>query len=215
MGPRVCFSMLLGSVVGFGILAPVSVKKGWAKLQGGTDGYAAFVTWVAMSIMIADSLTSLGVLLVRYAHQILARRRARRYVSLRSPRLPLAVNYERDTAFVTAPGVMHSISLHQRHVQVSFNLHWSGDCGERLRNSAWYNAAIGVQISVARVWNHHRRLKQARFVRSFQIGSGCLASLYLSLRPQVSSDTIFPCRTGKWLWRCFLRCLSQCLQSEL
>lgn len=107
MGPRVCFSMLAGSVVGFGILAPLAVQQGWANTSSSSDGYAAFVTWVAMSIMIADSLTSLAVLLCRYAFQMAAeKRRSRGYASLGNPELPIAARFEESTPFVAASGTL-------------------------------------------------------------------------------------------------------------
>jgi uncharacterized oligopeptide transporter (OPT) family protein len=67
MGPRVCISMLGGAVVGFGILAPLAVSQGWAtKSLTSRTGSAAWVSWISMAIMIADSITSLAVLLVKY-----------------------------------------------------------------------------------------------------------------------------------------------------
>jgi uncharacterized oligopeptide transporter (OPT) family protein len=107
MGPRVCFSMLAGSVAGFGILAPLAVKQGWASIDKSSsrDGYATFVTWVAMSIMIADSLTSLAVLLCRYGYQIAVNRvRSRGYASFRSGEVPVVMDLEETTAFGSASG---------------------------------------------------------------------------------------------------------------
>lgn len=72
MGPRVCISMLCGAVMGFGILAPMAVHNGWAnESQSSPDGSVAWVSWLAMSVMIADSLTSLLVLLCRYLVRML------------------------------------------------------------------------------------------------------------------------------------------------
>lgn len=127
MGNRVCLSMLAGSVAGFGILAPLAVRKGWASMSDTPTGspstapspsssdegspqdtYAAFLAWVAMSIMIADSLTSLAVLVCRHVCQAAAkRRRARGYSSLGAPQDPRAANYEGSTVFVAAAGVLH------------------------------------------------------------------------------------------------------------
>ena len=38
MGNRVCLSMLAGSVAGFGILAPLAVRKGWASMSDTPTG---------------------------------------------------------------------------------------------------------------------------------------------------------------------------------
>lgn len=114
MGPRVCLSMLAGSVAGFGILAPIAVHEGWATATSSSaDGYAAFVTWVAMSIMITDSLTSLAVLLARYAYQMVRDKdRSIHYASLSNPDLPVAASFEGSTAFVVAAGAFPSSLLH-------------------------------------------------------------------------------------------------------
>lgn len=110
MGPRVCLSMLAGSVAGFGILAPIAVREGWANAKSSSsDGYAAFVTWVAMSIMIADSLTSLAVLLGQYLWQLAAaNRRSTGYGAVGSHELPVAASFEGSTAVVAASGVTRS-----------------------------------------------------------------------------------------------------------
>ena len=76
MGPRVCLSMLVGTIVAFAGLAPLALRRGWASNPDnrGVDSAQAWVVWVSMAIMIADSLTSLGVLLVRYAASAVTRK---------------------------------------------------------------------------------------------------------------------------------------------
>lgn len=78
MGPCVCASMLIGTIVAFAGLAPLALRRGWASNPDnrGVDSAQAWVIWVSMAIMIADSLTSLGVLLARYAASAVARRRS-------------------------------------------------------------------------------------------------------------------------------------------
>lgn len=68
MGPRVVASMLAGTVFAFAVLAPLALSCGWADTESSGDNSAvAWVTWVSLAIMIADSLTSLALLLARYA----------------------------------------------------------------------------------------------------------------------------------------------------
>jgi uncharacterized oligopeptide transporter (OPT) family protein len=80
MGPRVCASMLAGSLVGFALLAPLAVARGWAdpNVPRITDphGPVAWVSWISLSVMLADSVVSLALLLVRYALAALHRRGA-------------------------------------------------------------------------------------------------------------------------------------------
>ena len=83
MGPRVCFSMLAGSIIGFGMLAPLALARGWADSPASGDNSAvSWVSWVSLSIMITDSLTSLAVLVLRYA--VVAAQAARTGVKRRS-----------------------------------------------------------------------------------------------------------------------------------
>ena len=76
--------MLGGSVIGFALLAPLALARGWAAAAPGEKAGAAeqhaveWVSWVSLSIMITDSLTSLAVLLIRYAAAALVARRHRR-----------------------------------------------------------------------------------------------------------------------------------------
>lgn len=113
MGPRVSMSMLSGAVIGFGILAPMAVRNGWAsESQSSPDGSVAWVSWVAMSVMIADSLTSLAVLLCRYCHGV-ARARARRRQALplegELPVLNTTHSTPDDSVFTAASGGLLSI----------------------------------------------------------------------------------------------------------
>lgn len=68
MGPKVTMSMLGGAVLAFGVLGPWAVSQGLAPdHMGGNDGSKAWLTWISLAIMIADSLTSLAILIGKYA----------------------------------------------------------------------------------------------------------------------------------------------------
>lgn len=110
MGPRVCISMLAGAVIGFGVLAPMAVRNGWASdSQTSPDGSVAWVSWLAMSVMIADSLTSLAVLLCRYVVDVVRAQSAGRQAVRLGTALPVLSGEtvsSSGTVFVAAAGVI-------------------------------------------------------------------------------------------------------------
>ena len=67
IGTRVAVSLLLGAIVGWAILGPLSAKMGWApgeimSLGGkGPIGPRGWILWPGVAIMVADALTSLGL----------------------------------------------------------------------------------------------------------------------------------------------------------
>jgi len=67
MGPETCMHMLFGAVLGWGILSPLAKGRGWAPGPVGSweDGSKAWIVWVSLAIMLADSLISLGWLVVQ------------------------------------------------------------------------------------------------------------------------------------------------------
>ncbi|KAL8841877.1 MAG: hypothetical protein Q9170_000750 [Blastenia crenularia] len=67
MGPATTLHMLLGSILGWGILSPLAKSKGWAKgpVDDWTSGSKGWIVWVSLAIMLADSIISLGWLIVR------------------------------------------------------------------------------------------------------------------------------------------------------
>lgn len=67
MGPATTLHMLLGALIGWAILSPLAKKRGWApepvgEWDGGSKGW---IVWVSLAIMLADSLVSLGWLVLR------------------------------------------------------------------------------------------------------------------------------------------------------
>jgi len=64
MGPKTAVSMLLGTVVGWGILAPMARAEGWAAgpIQDVGTGARGWLLWVSLAIMLADSAVSLSLL---------------------------------------------------------------------------------------------------------------------------------------------------------
>lgn len=67
MGPATTLHMLLGAVVGWGILSPLAKSKGWAPgdVEDWNTGSRGWIVWVSLAIMLADSLVSLGWLILR------------------------------------------------------------------------------------------------------------------------------------------------------
>ncbi|KAG9674609.1 oligopeptide transporter-like protein, partial [Aureobasidium melanogenum] len=67
MGPATTLHMLLGAILGWGILSPLSKARGWA--PGAVDdwekGSKGWIVWVSLAIMLADSIVSLGWLVLR------------------------------------------------------------------------------------------------------------------------------------------------------
>jgi OPT family oligopeptide transporter len=60
MGLPTVLYMLLGAILGWGILAPLSKYKGWApgEYNDYTDGAQGWILWISLSIMVSDSLVA-------------------------------------------------------------------------------------------------------------------------------------------------------------
>ncbi|KAF2204582.1 oligopeptide transporter-like protein [Delitschia confertaspora ATCC 74209] len=67
MGPATTLHMLLGAVIGWGVLSPLAKHKGWAPgpVSDWTNGSKGWIVWISLAIMLADSLVSLGWLILR------------------------------------------------------------------------------------------------------------------------------------------------------
>ncbi|CAG7976475.1 unnamed protein product [Penicillium salamii] len=67
MGPSTCMHMLFGAVLGWGILSPLAKSRGWAPgpVDSWEDGSKAWIVWISLAIMLADSLVSLGWLVMK------------------------------------------------------------------------------------------------------------------------------------------------------
>ena len=67
MGPATTLHMLLGAIVGWGILSPLAKHNGWAPgpVSDWTNGSKGWIVWISLAIMLADSLVSLGWLVIR------------------------------------------------------------------------------------------------------------------------------------------------------
>lgn len=59
--------MLFGAVLGWGVLSPLAKSRGWAPgpVDSWEDGSKAWIVWISLAIMLADSLVSLGWLILR------------------------------------------------------------------------------------------------------------------------------------------------------
>ena len=117
MGPKTGLSMMLGAIVGWAVLGPLSKSEGWApgdidSYRDGARGYASFATpfvvdssasqvacgwlpwlffrwvlWIALAIMMGDSMTSLGLLVTSLVRGRSCRRKAA-YQGLDTPPRP-------------------------------------------------------------------------------------------------------------------------------
>lgn len=67
MGPATTLHMLLGAIIGWGVLSPLAKHKGWAPgpVSDWTTGSKGWIVWISLAIMLADSLVSLGWLVLR------------------------------------------------------------------------------------------------------------------------------------------------------
>jgi OPT family oligopeptide transporter len=67
MGPATTIHMLLGAIVGWGVLSPLAKRRGWAPgpVDDWTTGSKGWIVWISLAIMLADSLVSLGWLILR------------------------------------------------------------------------------------------------------------------------------------------------------
>ncbi|KAL8678149.1 MAG: hypothetical protein Q9186_005481 [Xanthomendoza sp. 1 TL-2023] len=67
MGPATTLHMLLGAIVGWGILSPLAKRRGWANgpVDDWQSGSKGWIVWVSLAVMLADSIVSLGWLLLR------------------------------------------------------------------------------------------------------------------------------------------------------
>lgn len=67
MGPATTLHMLLGAIFGWGILSPLAKNKGWAPapVEDWTHGSKVWIVWVSLAVMLADSVVSLGWLILR------------------------------------------------------------------------------------------------------------------------------------------------------
>lgn len=67
MGLPTTLSMLLGCVIGWGILSPIAYYAGWAPgpVSDWKTGSKGWILWISLGVMVAESIVSLGVVLVR------------------------------------------------------------------------------------------------------------------------------------------------------
>ena len=67
MGSATTLHMLLGAAIGWGILSPLAKYQGWAPgpVEDWSTGSKGWIVWVSLAIMLADSIVSLGWLVLR------------------------------------------------------------------------------------------------------------------------------------------------------
>ena len=157
-------SMLLGAVLGWAILGPMARSEHWAPgdISSTVDGATGWVVWVALSVMMADSVTSLLILAVR---SLLRRcRRPKRLVnpsrsiddSLASPttRSPAMLVVDTGVIELTVDAVLSATSAGSRDTDSSgsdgVESRSSDDDGKPLLSSSPATAA-GTSLSHDRV----------------------------------------------------------------
>ena len=67
MGPATTFSMLFGTIIGWGILSPIAKRKEWApgSISDWDAGSRGWIAWIALIIMLTDALINLCWFVVR------------------------------------------------------------------------------------------------------------------------------------------------------
>lgn len=67
MGPSTCMHMLFGAMLGWGVLSPLAKSRGWATGPVGDwqTGSKGWIVWISLAIMLADSIVSLGWLVLK------------------------------------------------------------------------------------------------------------------------------------------------------
>jgi len=74
MGVHTCLSMLVGAVLGWGILGPTARQMGWAPgpVNSFDIGAQGWILWISLAVMMAESVSSLVVLVFKWGyHRIL------------------------------------------------------------------------------------------------------------------------------------------------
>lgn len=66
-GPVIPLHMLAGSVVGWGIMSPISQRRGWApgKVDDWENGVRGWIIWISLLVLMADSFVKLSFFLLR------------------------------------------------------------------------------------------------------------------------------------------------------
>ncbi|RUS23336.1 LOW QUALITY PROTEIN: OPT oligopeptide transporter protein-domain-containing protein [Endogone sp. FLAS-F59071] len=76
MGLPTTLSMLLGCIIGWGILSPLAFYQGWAPgpINDWKTGSKGWILWISLSVMVTESVVSLGVVLVRLMIKVFRRK---------------------------------------------------------------------------------------------------------------------------------------------
>lgn len=63
MGPRVVLSLVLGTLLGWGVLGPLARSAGWAPgdIMNYQNGARGWILWPGVALMVCEALTSLGL----------------------------------------------------------------------------------------------------------------------------------------------------------
>jgi uncharacterized oligopeptide transporter (OPT) family protein len=97
VGPAVNVSILLGTIIGWGILSPLAKYHGWAPgpVHDWDKGSRGWILWVGMGILLGDTFVGLGWITLKPLFQRLSRElKAGQYRQKRHPS-PAPVEHER------------------------------------------------------------------------------------------------------------------------
>ncbi|RSH95296.1 hypothetical protein EHS25_000383 [Saitozyma podzolica] len=101
MGFPVTIAMNLGMLVGWAVLSPLSKHLGWAPgpVSSSTTGARGWILWVALAIMIAESVISLLPIIISYTTTLLRHHRQRSRSKVFQPVSPREANTADDDYF--------------------------------------------------------------------------------------------------------------------
>ncbi|KAL4815611.1 OPT oligopeptide transporter protein-domain-containing protein [Aspergillus spinulosporus] len=127
MGPSTCAHMLFGAVLGWGVLSPLAKSRGWAPgpVDSWEDGSKAWIVWVSLAIMLADSIVSLGWLVLKpvlgNAPKLLEKisnTRAGSWIASKSPKIvPRSYNYSALSPITEESSGPSSIAHAETHLK--------------------------------------------------------------------------------------------------
>lgn len=78
MGLHTVYSMLMGAILGWGILAPLAKYNGWApgRIDDWKCGGQGWIMWISLSIMISDSIVSFIVVVGKSIYNFMEKKKA-------------------------------------------------------------------------------------------------------------------------------------------
>ena len=122
MRQRPAFSMMGGALIAWAFLGPMARREGWATgpLDSWEDGVQGWLLWVALGLMLAEALTSFGLILLQQLMPLVDRRDSD--VLRRPDKLEPAPPPERVPTVWWSSGLVASICLSVAVISPMFGL---------------------------------------------------------------------------------------------